>query len=60
MKFDFYFFFLNDIRRKMMSAVPEMQSRIIMTLIISPLIGENSVSVGLPPGMNAESDAKTA
>ena len=38
--------------------MPEIQRRIIMTFIMSPLIGENSASVGVPPGMNAVFDAK--
>ena len=42
MKFDFYFFVDSDISTRMMTAVPDIQIKVIMIFIISPLIGESS------------------
>ena len=56
MKFDFYFFLDSDISTRMMTAVPDIQIRVIMIFIISPLIGESSTEAAGSLGISTVSE----
>lgn len=45
MKFDFYFFEDNVKRTSIITAAPDIQIKVIIIFIISPLIGETSAAV---------------